>query len=32
MNPTPDKARSAAKAAFELTPNTRVPPLAPALR
>jgi len=25
-SPTPDEARSAAKAAFEPTPNTRVPP------
>jgi len=31
-SPTPDKVRSAAKAAFEPIPNTRVPPPAPALR
>ena len=30
-SPTPDELRSAAKAAFEPTPNTRVPPPTPAL-
>jgi len=31
-SPTPDEVRSAAKAAFEPTPNTRMPPPALALR